>query len=183
MKKTGSPIDGYEDGEEVLVYHYGKAGERLKNANQEVKRFYEEINSNKGLFYWLLKTNTSKFLIITIIVLIIIIMITSLVGNKNNSGVINNVDVNLAAFSFAETVYASVRIAPSEIDKSVPVTCQVKVFSQNKQLVNSENIVQFYTGDELFLRTSFSDYDIIYVEADVSFLDKTITLSCNVSKN
>ena len=38
--KLGGDLEGYSEDEDKIVYHYGKPGERLKNADESVKRYY-----------------------------------------------------------------------------------------------------------------------------------------------
>ncbi len=187
MKKTGLPIESYGNEDEKIVYHYGKPGERLKNADESVRQFYEDLEnpSKKGFFSGLVKTKTSKLLLITIIALMAMIFIISNF-DKTASSSISGIPLQLSAFSFEDDVYVSLKMASVESKKNeVPLTVQavVKAYSAEKQLVSSYDLQGFYNGQETFLRTSFKDYDIVYIEAEIQVLDNVINMHCNVIKN
>ena len=187
MKKTGLPIESYENEDEKIVYHYGKPGERFKNADESVKKFYEELEnpSKKGFFSALVKTKTSRMLLITIIALMAMIFIISNF-DKTSSASINGIPLQLSAFSFEDDVYVSLKMTSVEsMQNEVPLTVQVlvKACTAEKQIVSSAELAGFYNGQETFLRTSFKDYDILYIEADIQVNDSMINMHCDVIKN
>ncbi len=187
MKNIGSPVEGYAEGEEPLVYHYGKPGERLKNADETVRQFYaeQEAVSKQGIFRTLVRTKTSRFLLVTIVVLSLLIFMLPMITDEK-SATVSDIPVQLSAFSFEDSVYVSLKFASKgdvSFESSVPVFAVFKAYSKEEQLVFSGDSQGFYNGEELFLRTSFSDYDIVSVEAVVTVSADTATLRCNVSKN
>jgi len=183
MKKTGEPIEGYVEGEDVLVYHYGKPGEHLKNADESVKSFYAQ-KQPKGIFQWLVHSSSSRLLLITIIALIIIIGIINFVDKGKARGVINGISTQLTAFSFEDTIYASIKLAEADkIQKNSVVTVFFEAIDSNGQLVAEKQITDFYTGKEIFLRTTFTNYDIISINAKIEFENKYIDLTSQVISN
>ena len=171
MKKTGGDIEGYGEDEEVLVYHYGKPGERLKNADPTVKQFYagEGPQPPKGIFRSLVQTRASRLLLATVLGLFVFTLFNSLLTKGESYDTISGVKVSLSAFSFEDKVFVSVKFEDNEKYQgdSFPVYAKVSFYDSQGQLYYQEESSTFYTGKETFLRTSLTDYDILYVESEI----------------
>jgi len=184
MNKTGGSIEGYSEDEEVLVYHYGKPGERLKNAPENVKNYYEGKGPQppNGFFKVLLQTKTNRLIFVFMLVTIAISAVTIFLKKSTESGTVSQLPVHLAAFSFDGDVYASLMVSEKKVPESVLVSVTFNAYDAEKNLLVTENISDFYFGNEVFLRTKFSDYDIIYIEAEVNVADDKVLLRCNVKQ-
>ena len=175
-----------------LHFYYNRE-ERLKNAPQSVRDYYEgKMNPEKGLFRVLVSNRSNKFLLISIVLLAAFIWMFNFLS-KNVSDRIFGTECSLEAFSFDDTVYASLKF--DEVKKSgikaclknslqtggtsgsssgeksgegaysLPFTVVFTAFDNSGLVSDKKEIQEFFTGNELFVRTKFSDYDIIKVTA------------------
>lgn len=187
MKRLGGDIEGYADGEEPLVYHYGPSGERLKNADESVKRFYagEGPQPPGGILRSLVQTRSSRLILVVLLAMLAITTITSIMDRGVGATTVGLVPVELSAFSFDEAVYASLRLEGNSLDGlsvRVPVSCTFRFYTTDGQVVHEAAAETFYPGGEDFLRTTFGDYDILYVEAVVAAGDETRILRSDITR-
>ena len=59
----------------------------------------------------------------------------------------------------------------------------IKCFDSQKQLINKELLTGSYQGIETYLRTTFTDYDIVNVVAEIKISKYEKNLSSVVKKN
>ncbi|MBQ1949023.1 MAG: hypothetical protein II367_02565 [Treponema sp.] len=169
-------VEGYADGEEPLHFYYNRE-ERIKRAPKIVQDYYagKMQGSSKGLFRTLFATRGNRFMFSGIVVFMVFIWLYSFVFDSAFSH-FHGSKVELTCFSYEETVYASLKLnaVKDRKGKSVkdrfPVPLKV-VFSAVDSAGGvsdeaEENTV--FSGDELFVRTKFSDYDIVKVKAVLS---------------
>ena len=101
---------------------------------------------------------------------------------------LNKVDVNLSAFSYEDSVYASVKFheagkkIKSDFEGGVPVYATFSAHDKEGTTVSEEKVTGKYEGNELFLRTTFQDYDIIKIDAVCSMGDSLLKLDCPIEK-
>jgi hypothetical protein len=57
------------------------------------------------------------------------------------------------------------------------------VYTTDDQVIYQEKVETFYTGKEDFLRTTFGDYDILYVEAVVTVGEETQILRSDITRS
>lgn len=188
MKKLGGDIEGYGEDEEKIVYHYGKPGERLKNADEVVKQHYagEGPQPPKGIFHSLVQTRSSRLILMVMLAMMAIVLLTSIIDRGSGGTTVGLVPVELAAFSFEDEVYISLHLKEnSRIDfsDSPLVTCNFIIYTVDEQVIHQETVKTFYTGKENFLRTTFGDYDILYVEGVVTVGEETKILRTNIIRN
>lgn len=173
MKKLGEELEGYGEDEDKIIYHYGRPGERLKNAEESVRRFYagEGPQPPRGLFRSLVQTRSSRLILMAMLAMMAIVILTSIMDRSTGASTVGLVPIELTAFLFEDTVYISLHLNENSKVEYVPppqVSCSFMLYSTDRQLVHQESCEVFYTGKEAFLRTTFTDYDILYVEAVVS---------------
>ncbi|MBR2461686.1 MAG: hypothetical protein IKB33_00995 [Spirochaetaceae bacterium] len=188
MKKLGGDLEGYSEDEEKLVYHYGRPGERLKNAEESVKRFHagEGPQPPKGIFRSLVQTQSSRLILLVMLAMMAIVILTSIMDRGNGSSTVGLVPVSLTAFSFEDTVYISLQLQKnSKVSHPQPpqVSCNFMLYNTDQQLVHQVELETFYTGTEEFLRTTFGDYDILYVEAVVTVGNETQILRSDITRS
>ena len=186
--KFGDDIEGYSEDEERLVYHYGKPGERLKNADEVVKRYYagEGPQSPKGIFQSLVQTPSSRLILIVMLAMMAIVVLSSIMNRGGKVSTVALVPMELSTFSFEDTVYISLHLKEnSQIDFSEHpfVSCNFLVYTTDDQVIYQEKVETFYTGKEDFLRTTFGDYDILYVEAVVTVGEETQILRSDITRS
>ena len=188
MNKLGGNIEGYSEDEDKIVYHYGRPGERLKNAEESVRRFHvgEGPQPPKGIFRSLVQTRSSRLILLVMLSMMAIVILTGIMDRGNGSSTVGLVPVSLTAFSFEDTVYISLQLQEnSKVSHPQPpqVSCNFMLYNTDQQLVHQVEQETFYTGKEEFLRTTFGDYDILYVEAVVTVGDQTRVLHSEITRN
>ena len=174
--------------EAELNFHY-KREERLKDAPTVVKKYYagELPTAPKGLFKALVHTKSSRFTFMALILVLAFVVALIFFGPKANQNSIGNTAFSLSAFSFEEKVYVSIKTQSkvNQTEIEIPLELTISALDMEKQVVNQEKIETVITENEEFIRTIFTDYDIISVGVEVLNTEskEKISLSCSVSKN
>lgn len=174
------------DDKNQLIFHYNRQ-KRLESAPPLVKDYYEGTFKafRPGLFKALTATRANRLLLFTLIICFAIVLFNSLFNKKNESSV-SGVPLVLSSFSFEENVYVSLCFnAPEKkYSKKSPVPAEITVsyLDADKMTLKTETFAFIYEGKESFLRTTFHDYDIFYVRAEVSFLNDSVSLLSSVEK-
>lgn len=165
----------YKEGEAPFHYYYNRA-ERIAKAPQIVQDYYNGKGPRpvKGLFKSLVSTRGNRFMLSSIVIFAAFIWIFSFFSRQSASKIAGT-SASLSAFSFEESVYASLKFdavngAALEGGESlqVPVTAVFTAYEVSGEISNRIEIEEIFYGDELFIRTKFTDYDIIKVICDVT---------------
>jgi len=183
-----SKIDeGHTDGEEKLVFYYNRE-ERLKRAPSIVQRYYRkegEFGMKRGLFRSLVATKANRIMLVTLGFLFAVVLFIGLFA-KYEEGSLLGVGTALSAFSFEDTVYVSIKLDKpgKNFDQSIPlpVKANLSFFNIDEQLLEKQELTGKYEGNEVFLRTTIRDYDIIKVIAIVEMADASAELKAQVQK-
>ena len=174
--------------EAELNFHY-KREERLKDAPTVVQKYYagELPTAPKGLFKALVHTKASRFTFIALILVLALFVALFFFGPKANQNSIGNTEFSLSAFSFEEKVFVSIKTETkiNQTEIQIPLEISISALDKESQILNQEKIETVITENEEFIRTIFTDYDIISVEVEVLNTEtkEKISLSCSVSKN
>lgn len=175
--------------EEQMVFHYNRE-ERLKHAPEIVQDYYSgKFKPYKGgIFRSLVNTKANRLLFVTIIFAFGIIYFVNYFGPQKSSGSLSGVDVNLSAFSYGNSVYASLCVKDaarkkiSEFADGTLVSAHFTAYDKDNAVLLEKKISGKYDGKELFLRTTFSDYDIIKVTVVCSMRESYSSLETQVEK-
>ena len=188
----GDGVDeGYAEGEEKLHFYYNQE-ERLKNAPKIVQDYYSgNFRLNKGFFRVLVATRSNRFALLVLILCLVMVLFTSLFASFEK-GKIADMNFFLSSFSFEEEIYVSLKITPAKkrgIQRkkslsglSVPLNVKFSSFDIDRQLIDTKTISGNFNGDELYIRTKFSDYDILTVSAEISALEQQCSLKATVQR-
>ena len=174
--------------EAELNFHY-KREDRLKDAPTVVQKYYagELPTAPKGLFKALVHTKSSRFTFMALILVLALVVALIFFGPQANQNSIGNTEFNLSAFSFEEKVYVSIKtqskVKQEEIQ--IPLEISISALDKESQILNQEKIETVITENEEFIRTIFTDYDIISIGVEVLNTEskEKISLSCSVTKN
>lgn len=179
--------EGHTDGEENLVFYYNRE-ERIKRAPSIVQRYYNsegEFGMKRGLFRSLVATKANRIMLVTLGFLFAVVLFIGLFA-KYEEGSLAGVPVELGAFSFEDTVYVSVHCAVpgKKFTGSLPLPLKavVSFYNIDEQLLETQELSGKYEGNELFLRTTIRDYDIMRITAVVSMADTSVELKAQVLK-
>lgn len=185
----GKIDEGHADGEEPLHFYYNRE-ERLKNAPKTVQDFYAgKVNQfTRNPFKILLKNPLNRTMVIFLLLFCGFAYFMSYQTNKNKSR-IGETYGSLTAFSYTEEVYVTFKAEGiSEKNKKggefipVPVTAVFDAVDSSGTVVQRAEVSDLYSGQELFLRTQFKDYDIINVVAEVTLGQEKKSFSTNIVK-
>ena len=174
--------------EAELNFHYNRE-DRLKDAPTVVKKYYagELPTAPKGLFKALVHTKSSRFTFMALILVLALVVALIFFGPKANQNSIGNTEFNLSAFSFEEKVFVSIKTETkiNQTEIQIPLEISISALDKESQILNQEKIETVITENEEFIRTIFTDYDIISVEVEVLNTEskEKISLSCSVTKN
>lgn len=177
-------IDGFTDGEEPMIFHYSRK-HRLEHAPQNVRDFYDgKMNVQRGLLKSLVATRANRCLLFSIVVCMAALFFVSKFGRDSFKDTIDGTQAEIAAFSFENTVYVSTSLkAVKSPSASDDVSAKITALNEEKKEIACESLSDFYDGKELFLRTTFEDNDIMYVEAEIEIFGKISKISTKVRKN
>lgn len=169
--------------EEDLHFYYDRS-KRLENAPDIVRSYYDGTapTAPKGFFQALVHTRMSRFLLGGLVLSSIMILFAILVSEKNNANSINEINFELSAYLFEDTIYTKVTAAPSTTKEDTLVTILFRALGTDKIPIAETEIYSNYDGNEKYYGTTFINYDILFVESDVSVAGETITLNTAVSK-
>ena len=187
-QKDGQNYGG--SGEEKLVFHYSRE-ERLKNAPELVKKYYfgELLTTKRGLFRVLFSTKGNRMMFFALVAAVAVVFFLGFFGPAKNESLISGIPASVSAFSIEDTVYTSLKLEKPSKKKDVNFDspCQVSAvfyaYDADNQQLFSENLSELYKDDEMFLRTTFTDYDIFNIAVDVKIGDEEKRLSCRVEKH
>jgi hypothetical protein len=171
MKWDNNIDEGHADGEEPLHFYYNRT-ERLKNAPESVRDYYNGKRTGQphGLFKSLVATKGNRMLLVTVVLCTFLVIFMSLLGNKADRKEIDGVTVQLSAFTFDDSIYVSLHLnankkyKPDTVKKVIVTVCGI---DSDKQKTEGLVLQGNYNGNEQYLRTKFTDYDIIKIMAEV----------------
>lgn len=177
----GHPDDEKERG---FTFFYNRE-ERLKKAPQSVRDFYAgKMTPKKGLFKVLVSTKGNRFMLMSIAVFVAFIWIFSFLSARNISRFIGT-ECELTAFSYEDSVYVSLQFKALSDEKlktrmSIPVLVTFNAYDNSGALINKSEVSDSFTGEELFIRTKFTDYDIIKITASCNSGTESKDFSVNI---
>ena len=174
--------------EAELNFHYNRE-DRLKDAPTVVKKYYagELPTAPKGLFKALVHTKSSRFTFMALILVLALVVALIFFGPKANQNSLGNTEFSLSAFSFEEKIYVSIKTQTknNQTEIQIPLELSISALDKENQIANQEKIETVITENEEFIRTIFTDYDIISISVEVLNTEskEKISLSCSVTKN
>lgn len=182
--------EGHADGEEKPVFHYSRE-ERIKNAPEIVRKYYSgEFGQKRGFFRVLVATKANRMIFFCLAAAIIVTGFMGFFGPSKDSSLVSGVPVKLSAFSVEDTIYVSLKLdepvkkaREKYKDGAAKVLAVFDAYDADSQRLFSKEISEIYEGREMFLRTTFRDYDIFNINADVKIGEETKRLSCQVEKH
>lgn len=183
----------HDDSGNGLHFYYNRE-ERLKNAPKIVQDYYNGRGPRpvKGVFKVLVATPANRFVLITLVAMTVFTWFFSRKSEKPYCKTVNGVQATLSAFSYEDSIYASLKLTPQKDknavsgrkvnDGEIPVSARFSSTDSSKQTVSEDEVSGRYSGAEIYLRTKFADYDIVNIAAKVTINGKSETLSAAVEK-
>lgn len=178
--------EGYPEGEKPLHFFYNRE-ERIKNAPKIVQDYYNgKIEFTRNPIKIMFKNKMNRFMFIFLILFSAFAYFMSYQAGKNALKIYGT-SAQLTAFSYAEEVYVSLEIKPLSEEKikdfkPVPVYVKILSYNNDSEVSDMYETEDVYDGSQLFLRTKFTDYDIIRVVADVTLGEENKSFGAKVIK-
>ena len=164
----------FEDVEEIvpdneadkkLKFYYNRE-ERIAKAPQLVKDYYEgKLKPVRGFKIFLTKEN--RYIFFALIFFVGAAWIYTGLNKTRAGTTIAGVNFELSAFSYEEEVYVSLQMKRSKKAKSsAPLAVNADFFAidPNNQVGDKRSGQMVYDEGEKYIRTKFTDYDIIRVD-------------------
>ncbi len=169
--------------EENLHFYYNR-DERVRRAPDIVRSHYDgsEKLPPKGFFKSLTHTKSSRFLLGSIVLLIIMILFATNIDLDSKSGTIDSIPFSLSAFKFEESAFVTVKADETIVQDDIPVSVYFYALDSENTIVEQSSIHSIFDGKENFYRTTFSKYDIMFIECEVLLNGKTLELKTNVQE-
>ena len=166
--------EGHAEGEQKLIFRYNRE-ERLKSAPQIVRDYYDgKMAPVRGFkILWVNKSN--RYILLSLIIFIGFVWVFTAISGTRNYVKINNIAFEIAAFSFEEEVYVTLKVNDKKADeKSAPVKIDAEVFfiNNDNQIVEKKELSLVYGYGEQTLATKAHDYDIIRVDSIITAANK-----------
>ena len=164
----------FEDVEEIipdsqadkpLKFYYNRE-ERIAKAPKLVQDYYEgKMKPVRGFRIFLTKQN--RYIFFALIFFVGATWIYTGLNKTRAGTTLAGINFELSAFSYEEEVYVSLQMKRSKKAKSkAPVSVEAEFFAidPNRQVGDKRKGQLVYEEGEKYIRTKFTDYDIIRVD-------------------
>ena len=156
------PDDGVE---KPLKFYYNRE-ERLAKAPQIVQDYYNGgMRPIRGIR--ILFTKQNRYIFLALIFFIGATWIYTGLNKTRAGTTLADINFELSAFSYEEEVYVSLymkRSSRSRESAPVPVSAEFFAIDPNNQVGDKRSGQLIYEEGEQYIRTKFTDYDIIRVD-------------------
>ena len=181
----------YDESEKELKFYYNRE-KRIANAPQIVQDYYNgKMKPVRGIKIFFQKQNI--WILFALILFVGAAWVYSGLNSTRAYGKIDDVNLELEAFSFEQQIYATVKTFRTKKnqekykkneEKYKPSKVEVEFFAieQSNQVSDKTFSSIIFENKEDYIRAKFSDFDIIRVDAIVRFNNKQIELSGAIKK-
>ena len=182
----------FEDVEEIipdnqadkeLKFYYNRE-ERIAKAPQLVKDYYNgKMKPVRGFRIFL--TPQNRYIFFALIFFVGASWIYTGLNKTRGGTTLAGINFELTAFSYEEEVYVQLKMKRSSRSKErapVAVTAEFFAIDPNNQVGDKRNGQLVYDEDEKYIRTKFTDYDIIRVDVILNVEGNEKELSAEVKR-
>ena len=174
------PDDGVE---KPLKFYYNRE-ERIAKAPKLVQDYYEgKMKPVRGFRIFFTKQN--RYIFFALIFFVGASWIYTGLNKTRAGTTLAGINFELSAFSYEEEVYVSLQMKRSKNAKSeAPVSVNAEFFAidPNNQVGDKRNGQLIYDEGEKYIRTKFTDYDIIRVDVILNADGQEKELSAEVKR-
>ena len=154
-----------DEADKKLKYYYNRE-ERIAKAPQLVKDYYAgKMKPVRGFRIFFTKQN--RYIFFALIFFVGATWIYTGLNKTRAGTTLSGINFELTAFSYEEEVYVSLqmkRSSRSKVVAPVPVAAEFFAIDPNNQVGDKRNGQLVYDEGEKYIRTKFTDYDIIRVD-------------------
>ncbi len=174
------PDDGVE---KPLKFYYNRE-DRIARAPKLVQDYYNgNLKPVRGFRIFFTKQN--RYIFFALIFFVGASWIYTGLNKTRAGTTISGINCELTAFSYEEEIYVSLQMKRSKKSKSTaPVAFNVEYFviDPNNQISDKRADSMIYSEGQQYLRTKFTDYDIIRVDAIINAGGEEKELSAQVKR-
>lgn len=171
------------DGEQPLHFYYNHE-ERLARAPKSVQDYYAgKMKTPRG--FKVLFNKQNRFVFLALIVVVAFGWVNSGTTRLRRYSQIAGINVEASAFSYEEEVYVSVQFKRSSKSKDLTpkmINADICVIDPNNNAGDRQKHSIIYNEGEEYIRTKFSDYDIVRVDITLSVDGETKEISAEVKR-
>lgn len=173
-----------DNSEENEFHFYYNREERIAKAPRNVQEYYNggmrPVTGIKVLF-----NKQNRFILLALVLFVGAAWIYSGFNSTRAYENLSGINCELAAFEYEEEVYVSIKMKRSKKATDLrPMTVNAEVFviDPNNQVGDKRSLSYVYAEGEQYLRTKFTDYDIIRVDVILKIGDEEKELSAEVKR-
>ena len=172
-----------DEADKKFIYRYNRE-ERIAKAPQLVKDYYAgKLKPVRGFRIFLTKQN--RYIFFALIFFVGATWIYTGLNNTRAGTTMSGVNFELSAFSYEEEIYVSLQMKRSRRSKeTAPLAVNAEFFAidPNGQVCDKRNGNTVYEEGEQYIRTKFTDYDIIRVDVILNAGGEEKELSAQVKR-
>ena len=189
-------VDEIKDEKKEGEFHYYyNREEPIAKASPQVQEYYRggmrPVRGFKVLF-----NRQNRFVLFALVIFVGSVWVYTGFNKTRAYSTIGDINFELTAFSYEEEVYTSIQMKPNTKTKKTKaavsenaavaapkkVTAEIFVIDPNNQVGDKRTLSEIYAGGEQFLRTKFTDYDIIRVDVILNVDGEEKELSAQVKR-
>lgn len=170
--------------EEQAFHYYYNREERIAKAPRNVQEYYNggmrPVRGIKVLF-----NKQNRFILLSLVLFVGAAWVYSGFNSTRAYGNLRGINFELTSFSYEEEVYVSLKMKRSKKSTDMSpanVTAEIFVIDPNNQVGDKQTLSYIYADGEEYLRTKFTDYDIIRVDVILTVGDEEKELSAEVKR-
>ena len=161
--------EGHLDGETPVHFYYNRE-ERIKKAPKIVQDYYDGKMEPVRGFKVLFKNKSNLSILIALIFFVGFTWMYTGFNNSRNYVKTGDIVNEMQAFIYEDDVYVTIKLSSKKvIEKPALTTVKISYVNNDKQVVSEETQSVVYKEGEEYIRTKTTDYDIIRVDAMVSY--------------
>lgn len=170
--------------EEAPLKFYYNREERIARAPKIVQDYYNGgMKPVRGIRVFFTKQN--RYILFALIFFVGAVWVYTGLNRTRNYSLVNGIDCNLQAFSYGEEVYTTIKFNLNKKTTEISpkkINADIFLIDPNNQVVNKDTLgMVFESGDE-YLRSKYTDYDIIRVDVIINIDGEEKELSTTVKR-
>lgn len=170
--------------EDAQLHFFYNREERIKNAPQIVQDYYNgKMRPVRGFKIFFTKQN--RFIFFALIFFVGAAWIYTGLNKTRAYAQLQGINFELTSFEYEEEIFISLKMKRSKNSKSIKpekINAQVFVIDPNNQISDKQVLSDIYTDGEQYLRTKFTDYDIIRVDMILTVGNEEKEISASVKR-
>lgn len=167
--------------EQGIVFHSHSREERLKLNPENAKLYNGELRKKTGLFRVLLDAPGGKYMIFVIIILIGVI-VSLAIFNKSNEDSIGGINTTIKAFAYEDKIYVNLKFDANKDAQKAVIKAELSAIDKDGTVIDTKELTDEYTGEELTMRTTFSDYELKSITAHIALNGEEKTVSVLIER-